>query len=114
VLEAGHGGDGGAAGDAGAARVHYTTVKPPKVKTGDSGVFPATYRAPILTEPVTDWQCFHSDTISCKDARCHQNPSIAICDILTEAIIHNAVTASIMIWMALKIVLILTAHRIRL
>jgi hypothetical protein len=76
---------GGAAGDAGAARVHYTTVKPPKVKTGDSGVFPATYRAPILTEPVTDWQCFHSDTISCKDARCHQNPSIAICDILTEA-----------------------------
>ncbi|QRK09412.1 hypothetical protein JQX13_04510 [Archangium violaceum] len=68
------GGDGGNGGHAGDVLVRYTTL----VGSGPS-------RAPVSTTPITEWQCFSDPALGCANPLCANNPSIAICDVLTEA-----------------------------
>lgn len=42
-------------------------------------------QTPANTTPITDWECFSSEDHDCSRYRCFQNPSIGICDVLTEA-----------------------------
>ncbi|WNG40042.1 hypothetical protein F0U61_44955 [Archangium violaceum] len=68
------GGDGGNGGHAGDVLVRYTTL----IGSGPS-------RAPVSTTPITEWQCFSNPALGCANPLCANNPSIAICDVLTEA-----------------------------
>ncbi|MDC0715053.1 hypothetical protein POL68_41775 [Stigmatella sp. ncwal1] len=68
------GGDGSNGGRGGPVLVRYTTL----IGTG-------TPRKPEKTTPVSDWECFSDPALGCASARCTDNPSVSICDVLTEA-----------------------------
>jgi hypothetical protein len=73
-VEAEYGGDGGTGGDAGSIVVRYTTL----IGKGKP-------REEDKTDPVSDWQCYSNPDLGCGSFRCNQNPSIVICDVITEA-----------------------------
>lgn len=68
------GGNGGNGGSAGPIRVRYTTL-----------IGSESPRLPAKTTPVSDWQCFSDPALGCASPRCSDNPSVAICDVLTES-----------------------------
>jgi hypothetical protein len=74
TTDAQDGGNGGNGGHAGPIRVRYTTL-----------VGSGTPRQASKTTPVSDWQCFSDPALGCGSPRCTDNPSVAICDVLTEA-----------------------------
>ncbi|MET0406273.1 MAG: hypothetical protein ABW123_27895 [Cystobacter sp.] len=68
------GGNGGAAGRSGDILVRYTSI-------AGRGVVREFNKA----GHVTPRQCFEDENLRCQSLRCRWNPSIALCDMLTEA-----------------------------
>ncbi|SEL98200.1 hypothetical protein SAMN05444354_110115 [Stigmatella aurantiaca] len=68
------GGDGSNGGRGGTVLVRYATL----IGTGAP-------RKPEKTAPVSDWECFSDPALGCESVRCTNNPSVSICDVLTEA-----------------------------
>jgi hypothetical protein len=72
--QAQHGGWGGNGGAGAKVVVRYATL------IGDGAP-----REPAKTAPISDRECFLGEPVGCADFRCNQNPSITVCDAMTEA-----------------------------